>query len=476
MAGDTTISIHEHTRGSASAHESVPALLLAWSHAEPERVGEVVLVERSLELGREGASFVRQRPASLSGTTETGSLRSPAISRKQLRVVRRGQALAIEQLGRCPLLVDGAVTTRCIVEPGDVLELQGQLVLLCTERPRELEPTRELPRESLGAFGEPDAFGMVGESPAAWDVREQLAFAAHADAHVLVLGQTGTGKELAARAIHGLSARADGPFIARNAATLPAGLVDAELFGNLRNYPNPGMQERVGLVGEAHGGTLFLDELGELAAESQAHLLRVLDAGGEYHRLGEGRPRRSTFRFVGATNRGARELKHDLTPRLPLRVELPSLALRRDDLPLFVGHLLARAHARSPELVGRFRRHDGSFALSPALMVELLRAPLEANVRELDALLWEAMAQSRGDTLRPAPRPQVEARAPELARAPSAAAPAIEPSADELRAAIEAQRGNVVRAAAALGLPSRYALYRLLKKHGIDPDAARAGA
>lgn len=472
MTGDTTISIHELTRSPEASGARVPALLLAWSQHEPERVGEVVLVERSIELGREGSSFVRQRPGH---AESTGSLRSPAISRKQLRVVRRGHALAIEQLGRCPLLVDGEVVTRAIVEPGEVLELSGQLVLLCTERPLELGAARELPGAASGPFGEADSLGLVGESPAAWALREQLAFAARADAHVLVLGQTGTGKELAARAVHELSSRAGGPFVARNAATLPAGLVDAELFGNLRNYPNPGMQERVGLIGEANGGTLFLDELGELAPESQAHLLRVLDAGGEYHRLGEARPRRSSFRFVGATNRDVGELKHDLAPRLPLRIEVPPLARRRDDVPLLARYLLGRIHARSPELVGRFRRADGSFALSAALVIELLRAPLDGNVRELDALLWEALAQSRGETLRPPTRAPAAPPA-EAPRAPAPPTAPVEPSADELRAAIEAQRGNVVRAAAALGLPSRYALYRLLKKHGIDPEGARGGA
>ena len=117
----------------------------------------------------------------------------------------------------------------------------------------------------------------------------------------MLLGETGTGKELAARAVHRFSTRADRPLVARNAATMPAGLIDAELFGNARNYPNPGMAERPGLVGQADGGFLFLDEIGELPSELQAHLLRVLDAGGEYQRLGESRVRRSDFRLLAAT-------------------------------------------------------------------------------------------------------------------------------------------------------------------------------
>src|SRR5690606_5383103 len=105
-------------------------------------------------------------------------------------------------------------------------------------------------------------FGIVGESPAAWALRDELAFVAARDLHVLLHGATGTGKELAARAIHGLGRSAGREMIARNAATLPAGIADAELFGNAKDYPNPGMRERPGLVGAADGSTLFLDELG----------------------------------------------------------------------------------------------------------------------------------------------------------------------------------------------------------------------
>lgn len=140
---------------------------------------------------------------------------------------------------------------------------------------------------------------------------------------MLITGESGTEKELAAGAIHARSRRGKNVLVAHNAATFPAGLIDAELFGNPKHYPNTGMPERPGLVGEADGGVLFLDEIGELPLEMRARLLRLLDAGGEYRRLGEAKGRRSDFRLVATTNRDASMLKHDLLSRLKVRVALP---------------------------------------------------------------------------------------------------------------------------------------------------------
>ena len=128
-------------------------------------------------------------------------------------------------------------------------------------------------------------------------------------------------------------------------ATLPAGLIDAELFGNVANYPNAGMAERPGLIGEADGSTLFLDEIGELPDALQTHLLRVLDDGGEYQRLGDARRRHADLRLIAATNRPVRQLKHDLAARLRLRVHLPGLNERPEDVPLLARFLLQRAAA-----------------------------------------------------------------------------------------------------------------------------------
>jgi DNA-binding NtrC family response regulator len=473
----------------AERDAELPALLIAWADAEPHRVGEVALFDPdggALILGRgDGGggrvAFHRQRPGVLE---PAGPLASPGISREQLRVRLAGGRLHVERIGRCAMELRGEPADRGAVAPGDTLLLKGQLLFFCTSRPRRLPPLASASLAGAPPFGEPDAYGIVGESPAVWRLRDQLAWLGKADQHTLILGGSGSGKELCARAVHALSARAAGPFVARNAATIPRELIDAELFGNVKGYPNPGMPERPGLVGAAHGGTLFLDEIGELPQSLQANLLRVLDERGEYHRLGASAAGRSDFRLVGATNRDLAALKHDLGARLVLRLEVPGVDDRRDDIPLLVRHLLRRAAARSPEATERFRAAPGGdLRVKARLVAHLLQLRYPTNVRELDALLWRAMSASTGDAITWVPdarppagaleplagalEPSVTSDALEEPAPPSAAA-APEPTEAQVRASLAEHGGNIVRTAQALGLSSRYVLYRLMRKHGIE--------
>jgi DNA-binding NtrC family response regulator len=292
-----------------------------------------------------------------------------------------------------------------------------------------------------------------------------------------VRGPSGSGKELVASGLHRRSGRR-GALVSRNATTLPPGLVDAELFGNVRGYPNPGMPARPGLVGAARDGTLFLDEVGDVPEEVQPHLLRLLD-GGEYHSLGDHRSQAANLRVVAATHRPTATLRHDLLARFPLRIELSGLTERRADLPLLAAHLLRRIAAREPDLGVRFLDPAGHPRLSAALVRQLLLHPWTTHARELEALLWSAMLASRGDELEPPPR------------VPAGAAPWTEPAeptdwrqwigsrpedlpAAALIAALDAHDAHQERTAAALGLSSRYVLIRLLRRHGI-PVVRRAG-
>ncbi|MEL6182864.1 MAG: sigma 54-interacting transcriptional regulator, partial [Myxococcota bacterium] len=382
-------------------------LVLAWSVEHQERIGEVMVCpegEAQL-LGRSSSKskghsegppmgvWQRQRP----GASEaTGPLEDRRLSRRQLVVERQGEALQVTNIGRCPMLYRGIEMGSCTLKPGEAVILQHVAVLLCAVRPSGWDgpwPQGPQPDTSF-PFGQADAQGIVGESPACWALRRQLMFMAQRRQHVLLLGASGTGKELAARAVHALSERSEQAWVARNASTIPENLFDAELFGNTRGYPNPGMPERAGLVGEADRGTLFLDELGELPEALQAHLLRLMDRGGEYHRLGEARPRRADVRLLGATNRSEENLKHDLLARFAMRLNLPTLNARREDVPLLAIHMLQRAAAKDPGLVPLiFNAHQERLypRLTPELVQGLLLHRYTHHAHELDTLLWSSI-------------------------------------------------------------------------------------
>jgi two-component system nitrogen regulation response regulator GlnG/two-component system response regulator HydG len=420
--------------GATSGRAEMPALVVLWSRHEPARIGELLVVPTGdpepWTLGRRDARPqarrllpVRQRPGRLESV---GPLECPRISRAQLLLTAVDGGLVVENIGSCALLHGGREVTRVEIAPGDVIELRNELLFLCVRRaPMPSGPAGEL-AVPLHPFGEADSFGLVGESPAVWDLRHRLAAIMRHRAHVLVLGESGSGKELVARALHAGSARSHRTLVARNAATLPEGLVDAELFGNVRGYPNAGMPERPGLIGEANGSTLFLDEFAELPQNLQAHLLRVMD-DGEYQRLGEATSRRADLRIVAATNRPEADLKSDVLARLKIRVTVPSLNARREDIPLLVAHLL-RQHARAdPALAERlFPGGDpaGFPRVSPALLSALVLHHYTTHVRELDTLLLQAVLAVGGKYLD---------LTPELRRArevtPGAAPPAEMPDA-----------------------------------------------
>jgi len=323
------------------------------------------------------------------------------------------------------------------------------------------------------SFGVADAFGIVGESVAAWELRRQLALVAGRADHVLIAGPSGTGKELGARAIHALSQRSRERMIARNAATFPEGLVDAELFGNMRDYPNPGMPERPGLIGAADGSTLFLDEIGELPHALQAHLLRVLE-GGEYQRLGETRSRCVDVRVIAATNREPDELKHDVLARLRLRITLPGLAERREDTPLLARHLLRAMAAKDPFVAERCFEHGdpaGEPRWTARFVASLMQAHYHTHVRELETWLWQAILDSR-DGLLDEPPTLCASSNKDAARADDDSEVGdVDPrtlDAAAVQRALDAHQGSRELAWRALGLRSRHQLLRLMRRFGIS--------
>ncbi len=457
------------------ATRRAPHLVLAWSLDEPDRLGEVVPVTERVTLGRGGpldtdpaprTTLYRVRP----GETVAGPpIANARIARCQLVIEPRGEdTVYLRSLGPARVRVGGRQVTEAEARVGEVVEIHNAAVFLVTSRPMELSATSGARAEF--AYGTPDPYGIVGESEAAWRLREALAFAASTSRHVLLLGESGVGKELAARALHGLSSRRTRTFVARNAATMPEALIDAELFGNVKNYPNPGRADRPGLVGEADGSTLFLDEIGDLPEKCQVHLLRVLDADGEYQRLGEAHVRRSAFRLVAATNRTVEMLKPDFLARFTHRITLPGLGERRDDVPLMLAEILRRAARENPTIAARFfERRNGQLAeprLAPDLVVRLLRHSFTHHVRELERLVWLAFGTTEEDYI--GLTPDVEAELEASAEASATAVDAADLDRETLARALAENGRSPTRAAKALGLKNRFVLLRLLKKHGLS--------
>jgi transcriptional regulator with GAF, ATPase, and Fis domain len=236
------------------------------------------------------------------------------------------------------------------------------------------------------------------------------------DATVLVTGETGTGKELIARAVHSASKRRDRPLIKVNCAALPAGLVESELFGHEKGAFSGAIARRQGRFELADGGTIFLDEIGALPPEAQVKLLRVLQER-EFDRVGGGAPIRVDVRVIAATNRDLlqevrqKKFREDLYYRLNVfPVRLPPLRERPDDIPLLVHFLVNRFAQR----VGKHL--DG---VSGRTMRRLQEYPWPGNVRELENVLERAVILATGSTLD---------IAPDFLPAPAATAPADEPT------------------------------------------------
>jgi transcriptional regulator with GAF, ATPase, and Fis domain len=318
-----------------------------------------------------------------------------------------------------------------------------------------------------GESAEAEVPELIGESPAWRGLVDQLPKVAASGLPVLLLGETGSGKELVARAIHALSARRRQPFVAQNCGATPDTLIESELFGHARGAFTGAVSDRVGLFEAAEGGTLLLDEIGDASPLLQMKLLRVLQEG-EARRVGEPRPRRVNVRVLAATHQpleravGTGGFRADLFFRLAaVRVRLPSLRERGRDVLVLARHFLARGAARlgapPPEL-------------SPELAERLMRYRWPGNVRELangcafavgvagararvgpehwpDAPFADAVAENAGL--------HAETRALEERR---------------LRETLRRTHGNKTQAARALGL-SRQGLLKKLRRYGLAEHA-----
>src|SRR5881409_4012167 len=246
----------------------------------------------------------------------------------------------------------------------------------------------------LRAEGRPQ---LIAVSRAMQPVRDLIARVGPSDANVLVTGEHGTGKEVAAQTLHALSTRASKPMVTVNAGGLSEGIFESELFGHVRGAFTDAKADRVGRFEMADGGTLFLYEIANLPLPQQAKLLRVLESG-EFERVGASRSRRVEVRVISATNAdihaevtGGR-FRQDLLFRLnTVELRLPPLRERREDIPLLAAHFLLR-------YAGRYRKSAAAFA--PDAMEALLRHPWPGNVRELDHTIERAVLMAEESSVR----------------------------------------------------------------------------
>jgi DNA-binding NtrC family response regulator len=310
--------------------------------------------------------------------------------------------------------------------------------------------------------------GMIGRSPAMRELFGMINRLAPHARNVLITGETGTGKELVARALHVLGPRRDKRLVTVNCSALVESLFESELFGHVRGAFTGATADKVGVFEAANGGTVFLDEVGELPAGTQAKLLRTIE-NGEVQRVGSVEHKRVDVRVIGATNRrldaevAAGRFRSDLYYRLNVvEITVPPLRERAEDIPYLTAAFVRRfAHDFARPITG----------LTAAAEERLSRWPWPGNVRELRNVIERACLLCEGHLLTEADLARSLTAPPVLTQgaAPEEESPGPPPDRAEMQAALDSTGGNKSLAARRLGI-SRRALYRLIDKFGIEGE------
>ena len=389
------------------------------------------------------------------------TLKDKTVSRFHCEVrLDEGSPKVHDLKSRNGTVVDGVRVIDAFLREGSMLRL-GQTVVAFRPTAQSFS-VRLSPSTSFGA--------MVGCSTSMRALFATLELASASDATVLLEGETGTGKEVAASSIHQMSQREGGPFVVVDCSAIPGNLLESELFGHERGAFTGADSRRDGAFTAARGGTVFLDEVGELPLELQPKVLRVLEQRA-VRRLGGTAYEEIDVRFIAATNRTLRtevnegRFRPDLYYRLAvITVALPALRQRPEDIALLAEHILGSLEAEPLAVAG---------LLTPALLAHLRNAVWPGNVRELRNYLERCLVLQE-----PMPiSPLADQPAPTMPAAPTAGEADL-PYSDArqrtldlfekhyVEAMLEKHGGNVTRAAEAAGL-SRVYLYRLLRRHGL---------
>jgi len=301
---------------------------------------------------------------------------------------------------------------------------------------------------------------MIGQSPAMQKVFDMIRDVAPTDSTVLITGETGTGKGLAARAIHTNSPRSDGPFVIVNCGAFPEHLLESELFGHQKGAFTDAKVTKKGRLELAHGGTLFLDEIGEISMRMQIDLLRIIE-DGIFYRVGGTQPIEADFRVIAATNRDLKEairqgaFRQDLFYRLNvISFEMPPLRERKEDIPLLAEHFLRRFSQETNKPVGRISRE----ALEEMMLYEW-----PGNVRELENAIERAVVVGKERRIRPEDLPIFRGDAARSAS--DLSLKAVERA--HIAHVLDKTRWNISKSAEILGI-DRTTLYSKIKRYQIE--------
>lgn len=390
------------------------------------------------------------------GRDETSDIHllGESVSRQHGVLAPEGASYRYTNLGRNGTRIDGQAITNHILRIGDILEIADwELQFLqedCALQTETVVPGMiEKPRPRTPRHV------LIGDSPCMRRTRSQIARMAESNAPVCILGETGSGKEVVAHAIHRAGCGASTPFVAVNCGAIPPSMIESELFGYEKGAFTGAVRDHRGFFEQASGGTLFLDEIGELPLELQTRFLRVLETG-TFRRIGGQEEVYAEFRLISATHRDLHKtaiggkFREDLFFRLyVLPLTLPPLRERKEDIPLLLAHFTQD-----------FGRPDIQW--SDEAMKKMIQHTWPGNVRELRNTVQRALIMSRNDT--------ITGSHIHLLHIP--AAPIVSPVNLEdqekvgIERALHQHRGNNSRAAAALGI-SRTTLLAKIKKYGI---------
>jgi two-component system response regulator HydG len=373
-------------------------------------------------------------------------LRAEGIPLGALHVYKSGSSFTEKQVRFCEVLAG---------------YLANSLRLLRARRTLEAENSR------LRGHAPSRDDELIGTSPPLEQVRAHVARVAPRPCTVLIVGESGVGKELIASALHHQSTRGDGPLVTVNCAAIAASLSDAELFGHCEGTFTGAVHDRPGFFQQADEGTLFLDEIGELSLEIQAKLLRVIEGKG-FRPVGATADIRVDVRVIAATNRDLEQMvregrfRQDLYFRLGIPIRVPPLRERAEDVPALVDHFLR-------QLAREYRR---SLRLTPAALERLRRYAWPGNVRQLRAVLENAVAMTDAETLDVGQLPLPDGGwncCPDRGAANGIVLPTLnleQLEAEAIRQALRQTKGNVTAAAEVLGI-HRDTLGLKMRRYGI---------